>query len=67
MSGAVVAAAGCRGCSTHVGGASGAPGVAVGAGGGIVGGTEGSIDVDNVVEVGTDPQEGFENHPHSDC
>ena len=38
-----------RGCSTHVGGASGAPGVAVGAGGGIVGGTEGSIDVDNVV------------------
>ena len=48
MSGAAVAA-GCRGCSTHVGGASGAPGVAVGAGGGIVGGTEGSIDVDNVV------------------
>ena len=53
-----------RGCSTHVGGASGVLGVAVVVA--VVEGTvdtdEGNIDVDNVVEVDT-VEEVFENHP----
>ena len=64
VAGAVAVVVVGRGCSTHVGGASGVLGVAVVAVAvdeGTVD-TEGNIDVDNVVEVDT-VEEVFENHP----